>query len=177
MLTNMLDVLGSLSGASFMAIDTEVVVPLTGGRKNPMKDRVTKRTTGSRVQVFQNKKINGYDAMVKRRLEAEGKDPGSFVIGPRVWGERIPLMPVVVHNSECYLEVIFLQAGTTEYFLDGKSIDKKDIIGLKESGAGGEQGGLSEEAKVVIRTYKFDSIRQIRHDHQVWNGPFFYEEE
>ena len=176
MLTNMSDVLASLSGASFLAIDTEVVVALSGGKKNPMKDRVTKLTTGSRVQVFQNKKINGYDAMVRRRLEAEGKESDSFVLGPRAWGVRVENMPIVTHNGENYLEVIFLKAGTTEYFLDGKPIDKKDIIGLKESGAAGEQGGLSDESKVIIRTYKFDSIRQIRHDHQAWNAPFCYEE-
>ena len=33
-----------------------------------MQGRVTKRTIGSQVMVFQNKKVNGYESMVLRRL-------------------------------------------------------------------------------------------------------------
>lgn len=153
--------LDRVNGSSFVGIDTEVIVPLTGGRGNPHQGRITKRTTGSSVMVFQNKKTNGYDAMVRRRLTKEGKDPNSFELGPRPWGRRIPNTPFVEHNGRHYLEVIFLSSGASEYFLDGESIDKNDIQGFKPP-AEGMQGGLTN--KVIIRTYALDSIRAIRID-------------
>lgn len=65
---NAKDVLDALRGVSFIGLDIETVVPLKGGRKNPMKDRVTKRVTGSTVLVAQNKNTNTYQNMVRNRL-------------------------------------------------------------------------------------------------------------
>lgn len=177
-MTNFIEILSSVNGASFIAIDTESVVTLTGGKANPQKGRVTKRTIGSNVVIFQNKQTNGYDAMVKRRLEAEGKDPESFELGPRAWGTRLFGLPLVEHekNGELkyYFEVIFMKAGKSEYFLDGQPIAKEDIIGLpsKVEDDGG-QGGL--ENKVIIRTYALDSIIAIRINHEEHFGPFTVE--
>lgn len=107
--------LQNVSGGSFVGIDTLTDVKLTGGKKNPHQGRVTKSMTGAQVMVFQNKNINGYEAMIRRRLEAEGKDPATFVLGERAWGQRLPNSPIVVHKKEdgtrYYLEVIFLRAG------------------------------------------------------------------
>ena len=153
--------LDQVNGSSFVGIDTETVVSLTGGKGNPHQGRITKRTSGSSVMVFQNKAINGYEAMVQRRLEKEGKDPESFQLQPRMWGTRLPDQPFIEPGGQYYLEVIFLRAGETEYLLDGKPIAKGDIQGLKPSREGG-QGGLSN--KVVIRTFKLSSIRAIRID-------------
>lgn len=65
---NAKDVLAKLRGVSFIGLDMETIVPLKGGRKNPMKDRVTKRVTGSTVLVAQNKNTNTYQNMVRNRL-------------------------------------------------------------------------------------------------------------
>jgi len=163
---NLLAAVNSISGASFAGLDTLTNVVLTGGKSNPMQGRVQKRMLGATVMAFTNERTNAYDAMIKRRLEQEGKDPGSFQIQPRAWGVRVPNLPIVEHNGKYYLEVIFLHTGHThEYLLDGQPINKDDIVGLKESAAG-EQGGL--ENKVIIRTFAADSITCLRIDGKVF---------
>jgi len=155
----------NVNGSSFVGIDTLTDVPLVGGKKNEHQGRVTKRTVGNQVMVFQNKKSSSYGDMVNRRLIAEGLDPASFELQPRTWGERIPETPFISHFKDdvttFYLEVIFLRAGTSTYFLDGLAIPKAGIIGLKEA-SGGEQGGL--ENKVIIRSFKLTSIEKVRID-------------
>lgn len=168
--TQLVAAVSSVSGASFIGLDTSTVVKLTGGAKNPQQGHITKRMIGASVMVFSNKNTNGYEAMIKRRLEAEGKDPASFVLSERTWGTRIPNMPIVEHfkdgDTKYYLEVIFLKQGTIEYRLDGALIAEKDIIGLPDATAG-EQGGLDN--KVFIRTFAADSIMEIRVDGKVFN--------
>ncbi len=145
-----------VNGGTFISIDTETAVPLSGGKKNPHQGRITKRTIGSNVMVFTNRETNAYENMVKRRLGQEGKDPETFELSPRSWGERETGTPFVTHDGNLYLEVIFLKAGETEYFLDNATlIAKEDIIGLKPV-IHAEQGGL--EKKVVIRTFAQESI-------------------
>jgi hypothetical protein len=171
--------LSTMSGSTFMSIDTRSKVPLKGGKKNPMQGRVEKFTSSSLVQVFQNKKVSGYGNMVRRRLADEGKDPADYVPQPRKWGTRVPEMPIIEHTKDDitkhYLEVIFLTPGKSEYFLDGGQIDKDKIEGL-EAGAirDDAQGGL--ENLVIIRTYDLASIDYIRYQGKVWRGPFFYED-
>ena len=168
--TILIAAVAAINGASFVGIDTRTEVKLTGGRKNPQQGRVTKRTIGATVMAFTNQNINAYKAMVERRLVAEGKAPTDFVISERAWGTRLPNMPIVVHNKNgvdhYYLEVIFLKPGTVSYFQDGAPIAKSDIIGMVESG-GDEQGGL--ENKVVIRSFKADSITEVRIDGKAFN--------
>lgn len=160
----------SVTGVSFIGMDTLTEVTLRGGKKNPMQGRVTKKMTGANVMAFSNKNVNGYDAMIKRRLVAEGKDPASFELGERRWGMRLPDMPIVTHEKDgetkFYLEVIFLSAGTIEYLLDGKAKAKADIEGLNDAEPG-EQGGLDN--KVHIRCFAADSITELRVDHKVFN--------
>lgn len=159
------NLLKDVHGATFITIDTETPVTLKGGRGNPLQGLVTKVCNGSNVMVFQNKKINGYAAMVERRLAKEGKDPKAFAIGPRSWGERIPETPFVRHTKEgevChYLEVIFLRAGKSEYLVNGYAYAGV-ISGLPEEKVEGHQGGLDN--KVIIRTYDVRNIRAITID-------------
>lgn len=214
-------ILENVNGASFVGLDTEVVVPLKGGKANPMKDRVTKVTYGSRVMVFQNRNANGYENMVHRRLAeqlrqeaaekaAEAKNllahtlteaqldelGGSidsflekaehiskakelFKLSPRKWGTRIPNTPIIEHtpakrnNKEFYLEVIFMKAGKSLYYLDGQPIAEDLIIGLeKPTPNPNAQGGL--ENQVIIRTYNLASISKIRFGGKEYEGPFTY---
>lgn len=166
---SIMDIVKEVNGNTIVAITTSTkpsgmrkTIDTDGGREtNPHYNRVQKITTGSSVMVFQNKAINGYDAMVKRRLEKEGKNPSSFQLGPRKWGERLKNLPIVRHPSgQLYLEVIFLRSGETTYNLDGVPIDKSDILGLPTSRQEGEQGGLDD--KVIIRTFKVSSLLTIR---------------
>lgn len=155
-----------INGASFIGIDTLTTVKLTGGKKNEMQGRVQKSTVGSSVMVFQNKNSNGYSNMVKRRLEAEGKNSETFEVKPRTWGVRISGTPLVEHKGAYYLEVIFLKAGENAYLLDGKPIKKDLIVGLPEKKTEGTQSGL--ENKVIIRSYKIDSISRISINKEVY---------
>ena len=158
-MTNLQKILNTVNGASFIGMDTCTVPVLTGGQKNPMQGRVEKHNTGASIMVFQNKNTHGYAAMVQRRLEAEGKET-TFTLSPRRWGSRVPNMPIVEHKGAQYLEVIFLKTGVSTYTLDGQAIDKADIEGLKDSAPEGTQAGLNN--KVIIRTFKLDSITRLR---------------
>lgn len=156
--------LANVSGATFISLDTETVPTLTGGKSNPHQGRVVKVSRGASVMVFQNKNSNAYENMVNRRLIAEGKDPASFTLGERAWGTRIAGTPFIEHKGETYLEVIFLKAPKeTVYFLDGKEVNASEIQGLKKDEPNADsQGGLDN--KVIIRTFKCDSIKTIRVD-------------
>lgn len=150
-----------VSGASFISITTVTPVKLTGGKKNPMQDRVTKKTTGSNVMVFQNKSSNAYENMVNRRLLKEGKTT-EFTVGPRPWGTRVTNTPFVVHGDQKYLEVILLKAGEVQYQVDG--IDFNGVIeGLTGGADTAEQGGLDD--KVIIRTIKCENVKEITVNH------------
>lgn len=160
-------VFGQLAGAMFVGMDTLTVVPLKGGKKNPMQGRVTKQVTGSHVQVFGNVKSNGYGNMVARRLVAEGKDPEEFVLSPLSWGERVPETCFIEHKGAFYVQVIFKKAGEVEYFLDNVHIDKVDIVGLNEvEPSEDSQGGL--EDKVIVRSYKLESLVAVRANGMEW---------
>lgn len=168
----------NVTGASFIGLDTltepalRKTHPSDKTLPNPHYGRVTKRMTGANVMVFTNKNGSAYESMVERRLIQEGKDPTSFELKPRAWGVRIPNMPIVEHMkdgvTQYYLEVIFLKAGKTEWLLDNKPIDQKEIIGLPSTEVSDDaQGGLSN--LVVIRSFKADSITELRIDGQAWN--------
>lgn len=146
----------SVSGTTFISITTSTVPRLSGGKGNSHIGNTRKVTVDSNVMVFQNKTKHGYEGMVKRRLEKEGKNPNSFVLGDRVWGTRIPETPFVEHNGEFYLEVIFLHAGETHYELAGAVVPANLINGLPDTPAEGHQGGLND--KVIIRTFKISSL-------------------
>jgi hypothetical protein len=164
---NIIDVIkNSVNGASFISINTETEPTLKGGKSNPHKGRVRKVMIGANVMVFQNKMINGYDAMVKRRLEKEGKNPASFALSPRAWGRRLAGLPIVEHNEKYYLEVIFLKSGEVHYEMDGVKVDPDIIIGLELGKEEGKQGGLDD--KVIIRTFKMDSITSITINNQTY---------
>lgn len=149
----------NVNGMTFIGLDTTTEPRLKGGKSNPHAGRVTKVMTGANVMVFQNKSVNGYDAMVRRRLEKEGKNPDTFKLSPRAWGSRVTGTPFVEHNGQLYLEVIFLSSGKVHYELDGVEIDAADVNGLDRDKPEGAQGGLND--KVIIRTFKVSSIDRV----------------
>jgi hypothetical protein len=156
---NLTNILAEVNGASFISLDTTTTPTLLGGKANPMKGRIQKHNTRANIMVFQNKKANAYDNMVKRRLLAEGKDPDLFKLSPRAWGTRLQGTPLVEHKGALYLEVIYLTSGQTSYTLDGQPIDKADIQGLNDKPTEGKQGGLDNN--VIIRTFKLDSVTRL----------------
>lgn len=161
-----------ISGTSFIGIDMLTTPKLEGGKGNDMQGNVQKSTVGMSVMVFQNKNVNGYNEVVKRRLIAEGKNPDTFVLSPRKWGKRIDGCPVVEHlkagdnDYTYYLEIICLNGGKSSYLLNGKPIKKELVQGLNDDREEGEQGGLSD--KVIIRTPKLSSITRITINKEVY---------
>jgi len=149
-----------LEGGTFVGLDTETPVKLKGGKKNPQQGRVTKVMQGAQVMSFSNKNGSAYDAMVRRRLEAEGKDADSFELSPRAWGTRCTGTPFVEHKGNYYLEVIFLKAGEVQYCLDGVPVQASEIKGLPDTPENTGQAGL--ENTVVIRTFKLENVTALR---------------
>jgi len=174
--------LSNFKGSQIIGIDTLTVAKLTGGKSNPMQEKVTKLTERNVVMLFTSSK--GYRNMVNRRLDKQFNNldipipsdelferitiDNTFVPGPRVWGTRIPDSPFVEHKGEKYLECIFIKPGTPKYFLDGTEISKDKIQGLPIKN-NGEQGGLVD--KVIIRTFKLNSILKIRKSKKEILGP------
>ena len=151
--------LKQLNGTAIASIDTVTPVKLTGGKKNPMQGKITKKVTGSNIMFFCNLNSNGYENMVNRRLAEEGKD--SFQLSPRAWGERVPSTPFVTHKGKVYIETIFLRPPTKiEYFCDGVTIEPEDIPGLPVKKSESTQGNL--DRKVIIRTYDINNIKSLR---------------
>lgn len=142
-----------LKGSTMLGLDTETSVTLLGGKANPMQGHVTKRMTGAVVMAFSNANHNSYEIMVRNQLEKLGEDGSKFKAGARAWGKRLPNLPIIEHEGNYYLEVVFVRGGKTEYLLDGQPIDKAMIQGLKAS---------SPQALVTIRTFKLESILAIR---------------
>ena len=160
---NLTTILAPLNGTTFGGIETLAVEPLTGGQKNPMQGKITKRTVGT-VQFFSN--MDAYGRIVNRRLADEGK-ADDFTPEPRRWGTRVDGTPFLTHTPVKtgeyteYLEVYFLNVKSTEYFLDGKPINKEDVIGIKPS-ARAKMGGLSDEAQPFLRDFKVKNIKVLR---------------
>lgn len=155
--------LANVNGNTIISIDTVTIPKLSGGKKNPMQGAVRKVMVGGNVMVFTNKNSNGYENMVNRRLTAEGKDPASFELGARAWGTRLTGTPFVEHNGAMYLEVIFLRPGKVRYEHGVRQISQAEVQGLEQKDEA-EQGGLNN--KVIIRTFKADSISSITIDGQ-----------
>lgn len=153
----------NVNGNTFISLSTRTEPMLKGGKKNPFKGRTVKVMEGANVMVFQNKRINGYDAMVRRRLEKEGKNPETFKLGSRPWGVRLENSPLVEHDGKYYLEVIFLASGKVHYEVDGVETSADQIEGLAKSSEG-DQGGLSD--KVIIRTFALDSVKELVVNHR-----------
>jgi hypothetical protein len=161
-------------GLSTVYITTSTEPRLTGGKKNPHIGRVRKITEGSKVLFFRNTDGSAYNNMVKRRLAKEGKDPETFKLSPRTWGSRIPNTPFIHHtdkegNENYYLEAIFVHSGKTHFTLDGKVVDASEIQGLTYKPES-HQGGLSENNKVIIRSFKLDSLLKVSISHNDVNN-------
>lgn len=189
---NIVDVLATLSGNMFIGIDTVTAVKLPGGQKNTLQNRVFKVTTGMRARIFQNKFVNGYEAAVKKQMLEEGKDPDTFTVGPRPWGTRIPETPLIEHKGSYYLETLMIEGSKPEtyYLVDNKPVkvvrvndnqqalvnDQGEELTLlpKEVVVGEEQQG-GVDKPVVIRTFKLDSILNLRCNHTEYQNLYYQE--
>lgn len=167
------ELVSKVKGTTFAGLTTKTGVKLKGGKKNPMQGRVEKLTENANIMVFSNSEKSGYGEMVKRRMLSEGKNPEEFQMKPRAWGTRIGNSPFIEHNENKYFECIFVSPGKSTYLLDGQPVKKEDIEGFPEpkektEGEVNSQGGI--EDKVILRTFKLDSIVSIKLKNEVLNA-------
>jgi len=170
MTVNIRDLMEEIKGATFIGVTYDSTPKIKGGKKNPFVGNTIKHVIGANAQVFTNAVKNGYEQKVKRRLVAEGKDPGTFELGRRAWGVRLDGMPIIEHKGEYYLELIFNSSGKVSFSYNGESVERDIIQGLEDKREG-EQGGLSD--KVIIRTIKLSNIKELRINKNVIQNPFF----
>jgi hypothetical protein len=156
------ELMSKIKGCSFASLDTITPVTLKGGKKNPMQGKVTKHTANNMVMLFTNQNSSGYENMVKRRLENEGKDSASFTLGKLPWGSRIEGTPFIENKGKYYIQAIFNKPGKSEFFLDGQPIQKDEIEGLEDKTNESPNQGLEEDNRVVVRTFALDNIKAIR---------------
>lgn len=143
-----------IKGCTFAGLDTFTPIKLRGGKSNPQIGQIFKSNVGSNVMLAAN-----YEAMINRRLEAEGVDQ-NFTISPLKWGERIEQTPLIFHNDEVYLQTIFIKSGTVSYFQNLTEIAQDSIVGFPTPPQAPVQAGL--ENKVIVRTYNIRHIQALR---------------
>lgn len=130
-------VLEGFKGSTFVGLDVETKA-----------NGVRKIETGIAGIIFSRCRSSGYEKMVKRRLEAMGRNPDNFVLSDLPWGERVCDTSVITHNGEDYLQVIVLRDGDVSAF-----IGVSTPYPIK----------VSERTEIVkVRTYKLSSITAIR---------------
>ena len=158
--SQIIETLSKLNGCAIGSFNSRTRPVLKGGKKNPFQGKVEKVAEKANVMFFCNGRNNSYETMVKKRLASEGKAPESFTLNPRPWGVRVPETPFVEHKGALYLECIYLHPPKkVVYLVDGVEFNTNEIPGLDTDKEEGEQGGL--ENKVIIRTFKLESIEKI----------------
>lgn len=140
-------------GAIIFGFDTKTVPTLKGGKSNPMQGRVEKVMVGAVAMANRD-----YGNSRNKQLIAAGYKP-TYVVKPRKWGTYLTAgLPIITHKGEIYLNTSILSAGKVHYLLDGKPIDKADIIGLNDSKGTGidaatvakQLNELSDDEKRII---------------------------
>lgn len=161
--TALINSLRQINGNAIGKITTNTTVKLTGGKKNPLQGRVTKISTNN-VMLFGNSKSNGYANMKNRRNALISKETGDkidkFIPKKRPWGSRLSNTPLVFHMNKAgeenvYAEVIHIGTPKTEYFVDGKQVEKKSIEGMPKS-------KKTDTNEIILRTVNVDNITSFK---------------
>lgn len=135
----LLELLIQIRGCTFAGLDTETSAY-----------GVRKIERDISILLFGSPYNNGYEKMVKRRLEAAGKNPLNFVLSDLPWGERHHTgLPLISHKGVDYLQTIVLREGVKKAFI---GIDTPYPVGRDEV----------DKTFVKVRTYKLSSITAIR---------------
>lgn len=146
-LARLLETIDKIKGCTFASIDS-VTEPVRG---------LTWRHEGERVILF-NCDHSGYEAMVRRRLEKEGKDP-NFTVDTLPWGERVK-GPLIHHKGKHYLQTIQLQPGTSVYKIGQTVIPAYEAERMLPRRSSNQ--GLELDNTVRVNTYNVDNITEIR---------------
>lgn len=114
----------------------------------------------SKVTIVNGMLCADYEKAVNRQRGKEGLDK-DFEAKPRAWGVRIGDSPIITHNDRYYLEMK-VQGAVTQYFYNGNEFaddEARELVRWLPPQRPSRQG---VEKEVVIRTYDFDTIRDVR---------------
>jgi hypothetical protein len=139
-------ILDRINGCTFATIDSTTEVS-TG---------VWKITKGTRVILFTNKKVSGYEQMVRRRLLEAGRDPNNFVLGDLPFGERVSNTPLIFYRGVYYLQTIVLEPGQFTGRIGNREVSLEGLLPNRRTNQ-----GLSKEDEVRVATFKLSSIDRI----------------
>jgi hypothetical protein len=139
-------ILDRVQGCTFATIDSTVEVS-TG---------VKKITKGTRVILFTNKRVSGYEQMVRRRLLEAGQNPDNFVLGDLPFGERVPDTPLIFYRGVYYLQTIILEPGQSTGRIGNREVSLEGILPPRRTNQ-----PLLPENQVHVATYKLSSIDRI----------------
>lgn len=152
------EVLSRITGCTFAAIDADFA-PKPGFRKV---------VTGEVVLLYRTSGGSGYENMVKRRLIDCGRDPSNFVVGDLPWGERVGNLPLIEKDGKFYLQTILIKAGNTVCYMGPGQFEEEvepalypEVFGRNSDIISSGQG-LPPEKAVIVRTYKLESLKEIR---------------
>ena len=160
-----IDQIIKVNGTTFIGFDVETPVKLTGGKKNSLQDRVTKRTFGLTGMVFSDKESNGYENQVNRELAKLGITD-TFKAGSAKWGQRITGTPFIEHKNNIYLQVILTGTSKeTKYYVDGIETPKEEIEGLPKQ--------RPSKNNVNCKRYNINNIKTLRYNKKEYT---FYNE-
>ena len=151
MLTNLLNI----NGSSIISFSSETTIKPKAAFKHHI---IKKKSFNNNVIVFGKCGVNGYQNMVNRRLQQEGKQ-ANFQVGVRKWGTAIKNTCFVLHKDQVYLDCIFLNKPKTEYYLDDKLVDYDVIKPMIYAVNKPKQNQL--ENTVQFRTFKLSNIISI----------------
>lgn len=156
-----------LGNCTFASIVAETTPPLKSPKTNRLlnpdgSSRIVKR---SKVTLAVGDSLN-YKSVVNRRLEKAGETTVDEV-HPRKWGERIPNTPFVLHKGQLYLETLILGVSNTQYFFDGKEVQKSDIADFLAEKTSSDTYNLGNN-QPVWRDYKLSSIKEIKTNGEVY---------
>lgn len=143
-------VLSGFRGCTFASLDAETK---EGG--------LIRRVTNERVMLFTNSRSSGYENLVKRRLQAEGKNPDLFVSGDLAWGERLADSPIIAHRGFYYLQTILMSKGEEKYFMPTGNEVPPHLVSAFVGKRSSNQG-LSDEKAVIVHCYALENIKAIR---------------
>lgn len=161
----------SVNGTSFASITALTSVNLQGKKADvPLKGRVSKLVVNAPVVLFSTSE--GYQNRVNKMLGIEqGEDAEPFVMSAPKWGERVPNTPIYFHsgNGKRYVQVArFQKPSNVFYFVDGREATEDELKDIKanldaqseKKANSSGQNGLKD--KVIINTYAYDSIIQVK---------------
>lgn len=154
------EVLGRINGCTFAALDADFA-PSAGFRKT---------IVGEVVLLYRTKGVSGYENMVRRRLVDCGRDPSNFTVGDLPWGERVEGLPLIENRGQFYLQTILTKEGEARHYLGTgqfeQEVNPKDFPTVFKRDAdiisAAESQGLPPEKAVIVRTYKLESLTEIR---------------